>query len=146
MTIDKFVSRGVLEKRTTSKEELQDLLNIVDRDLKDSEVSEVSNDWQFGIAYNAALKLTTILVRGSHYRVKGGSHHMNTIAMIPLILGGDKCDDRDYLDACRKKRNTVEYDCVGGATEADVKELIEFVKEFRVIIIHWLAGNNLFEG
>lgn len=45
MSIDKFLSRGILEKRASSKEELQDLLNIVDRDLKDSEVNQVSYDW-----------------------------------------------------------------------------------------------------
>ena len=143
MSIDKLLSRGVLEKRATSKDEIQDLLNIVNRDLKDSEVNQVSLDWQFGIAYNAALKLANIIVRGSGYRVKGGSHHMNTIAMIPLLLGEEKKDDCNYLDACRKKRNTVEYDCVGGATEADVKELREFVKEFREVVLVWAKDKKL---
>jgi hypothetical protein len=146
MTIDNLLVRGILEEIPTSKDEIQDLLNIVDRDLKDSDVREVSHDWQFGIAYNAALKLAGILVRGSGYRVKGGSHHMNTIAMIPLVLGEDKTDDSDYLDACRKKRNTVEYDCVGGATEADVKELREFVKEFREVVVSWAKDKNLLIG
>jgi len=72
MSIDKLLIRGLLEKRAPSKNEIQDLLQIVDRDFKDSESSEVSYDWQFGIAYNAALKLATILVRGAGYRVKGG--------------------------------------------------------------------------
>lgn len=143
MSIDKLLERGALEKRPPSKEELQNLINIVDRDLKDSESSEVSYDWQFGIAYNAALKLANILVRGSGYRVKGGSHHMNTIAMIPLVLGQDKRDDSDYIDACRKKRNIVEYDYVGGATEADAKELREFVKEFRDVVLDWASDNKL---
>lgn len=82
-------------------------------------------------------------MRGAGYRVKGGSHHMNTIAMIPLILGEDKRDDSDYLDACRKKRNTVEYDCVGGATEADAKELREFVREFREVVLDWANDKKL---
>ena len=60
MSIDKLLTRGVLEKRVTSMNEIQDLLQIVERDLKDSESAEVSYDWQFGIAYNAALKLATI--------------------------------------------------------------------------------------
>lgn len=55
---------------------------------------------------------------------------MSTIAMIPLILGNHNKDDSDYLDACTRKRNIVEYDCVGGATAEDVKELREFVLEF----------------
>lgn len=143
MSIDELLARGILEKRPSSKEEIQDLFNIVDRDIKDSKAKEVSCDWQFGIAYNAALKLAGVLVRGSGYRVKGGSHHMNTIAMIPLILGDEKRDDSEYLDSCRRKRNAVEYDCVGGATEADVKELRDFAKEFREIVLEWVSENKI---
>lgn len=56
---------------------------------------------------------------------------MNTIALIPSFLGNDKQEYSDYLDTCRRKRNSVEYDCVGGATENDVQELLEFVDEFK---------------
>jgi hypothetical protein len=138
MSIDNFIKSGVLIKQESSKDEIADLLKIVERDLEDSAQTEISNDWQFGIAYNAALKLANILVRASGYRVKGQGHHMNTIAMIPLILGPHKKDDSEYLDTCRRKRNIVEYDCVGGATSEDVKELREFVKDFQKEVLSWL--------
>ena len=143
MSIDKFLERGLLEKRASSKEEINNLLSIVDRDIKDSEVEGISYDWQFGIAYNAALKLASILVRGAGFRVKGGSHHMNTIAIIPLILGEISRDDSEYLDACRRKRNIVEYDYIGGATESDVGELRGFVMEFRDIVLEWIEENKV---
>jgi hypothetical protein len=63
---------------------------------------------------------------------------MNVIAMIPLILGEHKKSDSEYLDTCRKKRNIVEYDCVGGATKEDVEELRDFVQEFRDEVLAWL--------
>ena len=138
MTINSLLQRGVLVKQDTSSNEIEDLLKIVERDIADSAKEEISYDWQFGIAYNAALKLATILVRSSGYRVKGGSHHMNTIAMIPLVLGNAKKDDAEYLDTCRRKRNTVEYDCVGGASKADVVELREFIIEFQQEVLSWL--------
>lgn len=141
MSIDNFLKTGVLVEQGSSKEEIADLLKIVERDLEDSAQTEISDDWQFGIAYNAALKLANVLVRASGYRVKGQGHHMNTIAMIPLILGPHKKDDSDYLDACRRKRNIVEYDCVGGATANDVKELREFVLEFQKEVQTWLSKN-----
>src|SRR3989338_2989021 len=131
MSIDNFLERGILIRQDSSNQEIVDLLNIVARDIEDSSQTEISDDWQFGIAYNAALKLANVLVRASGYRVKGQGHHMNTIAMIPFILGSHKKDDADYLDACRRKRNIVEYDCVGGATTENVKELREFVQEFQ---------------
>lgn len=139
MSIDNFLKNGILVKQDSSKDEISDLIKIVERDIEDSAQTEISNDWQFGIAYNAALKLANILVRASGYRVKGQGHHMNTIAMIPLILGNHKKDDADYLDACRRKRNIVEYDCVGGATIEDVKELREFVQEFQKEVLTWLS-------
>lgn len=142
MNIDNFIKSGVLIRQESSKDEIADLLKIVERDLEDSAQTEISDDWQFGIAYNAALKLANILVRASGYRVKGQGHHMNTIAMIPLILGEHKNEDRDYLDACRRKRNIVEYDCIGGATSEDVKELREFVKEFQKEVLAWLSNKN----
>jgi hypothetical protein len=141
MSIDNFIKSGVLVAQVSSKSEIDDLLKIVERDLEDSAQNEISCDWQFGIAYNAALKLANVLVRASGYRVKGHGHHMNTIAMIPLILGEHKRDDSDYLDACRRKRNIVEYDCVGGATSEDVFELREFVQEFQVEVLDWLSKN-----
>lgn len=70
---------------------------------------------------------------------------MNTIAMIPLILGSDKKDDSEYLDSCRRKRNTVEYDSVGGATEEDVNELRDFIIEFRREVLSWLEAKQVFK-
>ena len=138
MSIDSFLKRGVLVKQASSKDEIDELLKIVERDLHDSKASEVSYDWQFGIAYNAALKLATILVRSAGFRVNGQGHHMNTIALIPEFLGKDKKEYSDYLDTCRRKRNTVEYDCVGGATKADVQELRDFVLEFHSNVLNHL--------
>jgi len=131
MSLDNFISRGILVKQESSEQEINDLFKIVERDILDSKASEVSYDWQFGIAYNAALKLATILIRHSGYRVKGQGHHMNTIALIPFFLGTKTKEYRDYLDTCRRKRNSVEYDCVGGATKNDVEELQDFVLEFK---------------
>jgi hypothetical protein len=48
----------------------------------------------------------------------------------------------DYLDACRSKRNIVEYDYVGAVTEDDVRELIEFVKELKTSVLNWLRENH----
>ena len=90
MNINDLLKRGVLVKQPSSKKEVEDLFKIVERDLHDSKADGVSDDWQFGIAYNAALKLATILIRSAGYRVKGHGHHMNTIALIPEFLGQDK--------------------------------------------------------
>ena len=68
--------------------------------------------------------------------------HFRTLAALPEILGEAKKADAEYLDDCRKKRNIVEYDYVGGVSESDADELIVFVKEFREEVITWLKKKH----
>jgi hypothetical protein len=68
MSLSDWANNGWLRKHSTSKQEIKQLLEIVDRDLKDAQQRGVSADWRFGIAYNAALKLCTILMYTEGYR------------------------------------------------------------------------------
>lgn len=143
MLIQKLLRRGYLEEKEPSAMELQDLLSIVDRDFADSHAPGISSDWQFGIAYNAALKLATIVIRASGYRVKSGAHHKNTISLLPALLGKSYQDDSEYLDACRIKRNAVEYTQAGGITSNEVTELQGFVAELRGRVLTWCEKKNI---
>ena len=141
MTLQSWHENGWLRKHKTSKKEIADLLKIVDRDLKDAE-GGISDDWRFGIAYNAALKLCLILLLAEGFRPEKNLQHYRPIQALPLVLGQEKEADAEYLDACRSKRNTVEYDYVGAVTENDVRELIEFGKELRITVLDWLRKNH----
>jgi hypothetical protein len=113
----------------------------VERDLDDAQ-GDISSDWRFGIAYNAALKLCRILLSAEGYRPSHELQHYRTLAALPEILGGGKKQDAEYLNDCRKKRNIVEYDDVGGASKSDADELIGFVKEFKDEVIACLKKNH----
>ena len=117
------------------------MLAMVDRDLHDA-AGSISPDWRFGIAYNAALKLCTILVRAEGVRPAHGLQHYRAIMAMPLVLGQGKQTDANYLDACRTKRNTVEYDYVGGASDADADELIKFATELKSEVLKCLKDNH----
>jgi|SRR3989339_2099305 hypothetical protein len=130
MTLQQWADNGWLEPHVTSPEEIANLLAIVDRDLSDAG-GGISPDWRFGIADNAALKLCTILLYAEGYRASRMLQHYRTIQALPLILGPEHRADADYLDNCRKKRNIVEYDYVGGATEDEASELSAYVLELR---------------
>ena len=67
MSLKQWADNGWLRPHKTSPKEVAGLLAIVERDLVDAE-GEISADWRFGIAYNAALKLCTILLHASRYR------------------------------------------------------------------------------
>lgn len=141
MTLPKWVEYGWLRQHHTTRQEVHDLMAIVDRDLSDAQTAGISTDWQFGIAYNAALKLCTILLYAEGYRAGQALQHYRTIQALPLILGSDKEHDAAYLDACRVKRNTVEYDRIGTTSDNEAHELIEFVLELRTEVVQWLQAN-----
>jgi len=141
MTLRQWSDNGWLRPHTTTPEEIENLFQIVDRDLKDAR-SGVSADWRFGIAYNATLKLCTILLYVEGYKAERNLQHYRTIQALPKILGSEKNDDADYLDTCRAKRNTAEYDSVGVATDRDSDELIEFAESFRDEVMAYLRKNH----
>jgi len=141
MTLTQWLNNSWLTTEATSREEILNLLSIVERDLVDA-TGEISADWQFGIAYNAALKLCSILLRSEGYRPGGNLQHYRTIMALPLILGDGRKKDADYLETCRKVRNTVEYDYAGGATPKDAAELLAFTKELREIVLTWLQKHH----
>jgi hypothetical protein len=68
MSLQDWANSGWLRAHKTSKQEIQLLMAIVDRDLKDARQKGVSADWRFGIAYNAALKLCTVLLYVEGFR------------------------------------------------------------------------------
>lgn len=142
MTLKNWADNGWLRKHQATRQEIGDLLGIVDRDLKDAKTAAVSTDWQFGIAYNAALKLCTILLHAEGYRAGQGLQHYRTIQALPLILGKSWEDDAQYLDVCRVKRNTVEYDRIGAVSEGEVAELLDLVQELRKEVLKWLEDNH----
>ena len=65
--------------------------------------------------------------------------HYRTLLAIEFTIGVHRKDDAAYLDACRIKRNVVEYDNIGGASHAEAIELLDFVKEFRTEVLTILA-------
>ena len=141
MSLKQWLSNGWLRIHKTSRNEIDNLLMIVERDLKDAQKG-VSNDWRFGIAYNAALKLCTVLLYAEGFKAERTLQHYRTIQALPLILGPERKDDADYLDACRAKRNIVEYDHIGAVTEQDANELIEYTKELQSEIYDWLKQHH----
>lgn len=119
MSLEDWVNNGWLRRHETSQQEIADLLAIVDRDLVDAR-GNISPNWRFGIAYNGALRLCTILPHTSGYHPEKTLQYYRAITAMPMILGAEREDDADYLDRCRRKRNIAEYDRTDVVTEGDV--------------------------
>lgn len=91
--METWLANGWLHPHQTSDAEIRDLWLIAGRDLKDAESGAISPDWQFGIAFNAALKLCTILLYAEGYRPEKQLAHYRTLQALPVI--------RNLFDAIR---------------------------------------------
>jgi hypothetical protein len=80
---------GWLKEHQTSLEEIADLFAIADRDIRASNTRGLSEDWQFNIAYNAALQLATAALAACGFRAERGAHHYRVIQSLELTVTMD---------------------------------------------------------
>ncbi len=142
MSLQQWHKNGWLRSHQTTRQQVIDLFAIAERDLTDARTARLSLDWQFGIAYNAALKLCTILIYAEGYRPDRALAHYRTLQALPLVLGDSRKGDADYLDSCRIKRNTVEYNVAGRTSPEEAVELIEFAAELYDDVLDWLRAKH----
>jgi uncharacterized protein (UPF0332 family) len=142
MTLEIWHNSGWLREHNTSREEVQNLFGIIERDLSDAKNADLTNDWQFAIAYNACLQCCTIPLYCEGYRHgQGQSHHYRTISTLSLTMGKEYKDIQDYLNACRAKRNTSDYDLAGTISHSEAFELIETAEELYEDVRNWVKIN-----
>ena len=84
MTLKQWSENGWLRTHKTSPQEISNLLAIVERDIKDASQAEISADWSFGIAYNAALKLCTVLLYVQGFKAERSLQHYRTIQALGI--------------------------------------------------------------
>lgn len=142
MSLPLWADNGWLRPHQTTPLQIHDLFAIVDRDLEDAKAHDLSPDWKFGIAYNAALKLCTILLFASGYRPEKNLAHYRTLRSLPLILGESRNEDADYLDTCRARRNTAEYDAAGTVSPSEAAELHAFCLTLRADVMMWMKRHH----
>lgn len=118
------------------------LIEAADRDVLDARVEGISDDRSFACAYYGAIGLATVALRASGYRTRGAGHHQATIEALPELMGPQIEPLALYLDRCRTKRNKIDYDGIGYASERDVEDLIAELDAFRAAVLDWLAREH----
>jgi hypothetical protein len=141
MSFEDWVKNGWIETHRSSKEEIQNLLRIVRRDMKDSRSKDVSNDWRFAISDNAALQAATAALAAAGYRASRESHHYRVIQSLSLTLGKSAEFIRNF-DAFRKKRNVSNYDIGGGVSERELQEMTEMAETLREEVENWIRAKH----
>ena len=137
MTLNDWERNGWLQAHRTAREEVADLLALVDRDLADSQTSGLSADWRLNIAYNAALQAATAALAASGYRASRDQHHYRVIQSLELTIGADR-KVVNHLDAFRKKRNIGGYERAGGVSEGEAREMRRLAESIARDVRAWL--------
>jgi hypothetical protein len=120
MSLEKWEEYGWLRQQAVGPDEIDGLLGIVDRGLKDAEVVQISADLRITAAFSSALQCCTVALRACGYRPSGTGHHMRVIESLEhTICAPAKTVHR--LLALSKKRNVSNYDVAGAVSEQDLK-------------------------
>jgi hypothetical protein len=112
---------------------------LVARDLADAAVAGLSADRRFATAYNAALLAANMAIACAGYRVTARTgHHKISFDSIKLTLGSVADQYADYFEACRRKRNVIDYMRSHVATETEAKEILATAAEFYEVVEGWI--------
>ena len=142
MSLRDWLRRGQLRRHKTSEKEVRSILAVVDRDLRDATVKGLSPDRRFATAYNAILQMATIVIRVEGYRVAGQHHHWLTLQALADIMPSLDRSRADYYDACRRKRNKVDYDSAEIISETEAKEALKEARRLRQVVTAWLKDSH----
>jgi hypothetical protein len=143
MSWKQLLAKGEVKAHQTSKQELDNIRALIARDLADAALAGLSADRRFATAYNAALQTAKIAIACSGYRVSArAGHHAVTFQAAHLAIGSGAASLTDYFDACRRKRNMIDYDNSSVATETEADELLRKADEFRTLVERWVATNH----
>ena len=139
MSLTSWRANALLRDHTPTVAEVKQLLDVVDRDLADAALTQVSADNRFVHAYNAGLQLCVLALHASGYAVpKGQSHHVRSLESLPLTLGADQEEVARYLDVCSRKRHQIEYERARVVEAAQADELTQAVAKLRADVVAWL--------
>lgn len=141
MNFSRLLRQRRLKRHKTSKEEIQDLLRIAERDIADASVKGLSADRKFATAYSAVLQLAITTLHCEGYRPAGMGHHFTVFQALKETMGEEFHELVDYFDACRTKRNITDYDRAGEISKKEAAELLREAKKFKKEILRWVAQN-----
>src|ERR1035437_3018557 len=143
MSWKKLLQDNKAHRHTTSRQELHEIRRLVARDLTDAAIPALSEDPRMATAYTAALQTAKRAIACAGYRVASvPGHHRLTFERAKLALGKPAEHLADYFDACRRKRNEIDYTGATIATTTEADELLLHAKSFLKLVEGWIASTH----
>ena len=99
-------------------------------------------DTTFILAYDAVLSAATIVLRAHGVRAKRERHHEMTFRALRELRIPGLSDQARYYDDCRRKRNTLEYDCMADVSNAEAEDFLREALRFTAEVRVWLERTH----
>jgi len=123
-----------LKSQMTSAQEIGYPVDIAHRNLKSAQ--EVSDSMvAFTIAYNAAVALSTVVLRACGYRTIGEGHHETLFESLKYLFPKDGETYAALFSQCRRMRNKATYVEPIIVTATQVEKLIKAIREFEAAVL-----------
>ena len=71
-----WLKNGWLTEHQTGRQEIADLLGVIDRDAAQCQIPGLGPDWQLNIAYNAVLQIATAALAAAGFSHKPRVHSL----------------------------------------------------------------------
>jgi hypothetical protein len=128
--------RDEIVEEPTSSQEIEGLLAVINRDLRDASVIE-SLDGQFTCTYWACLQIARTALRARGYRLRSTAHHFLAIESLEYTLGLDAPRLRQ-LQVFRAKRAAVAYETAGHVSDTELREARALAEYLKAVLCSWL--------
>ena len=143
MSWKQLLAQRKVQLHTTSKQELDGLRALIERDFTDAALAGLSADRRFATAYNAALQTAKMVIACAGYRVANiPGHHRLHFEAARIALGSDADRFLDYFEMSRRKRNVIDYDYAFVASDTEAKEILTEAKRFNAFAEQWISLEN----
>jgi hypothetical protein len=143
MSWKKLLQEHKVHHHRTTIQEVSELRRLIARDLADASIPALSEDRRFATAYNAALQTAKMAIACAGYRIGSNpGHHRLTFDGAKLALGTSAAHLTNYFDACRRKRNEIDYTGAAIATGTEAEELLLHTRAFIELVEKWIEANH----
>ncbi|MCK5115036.1 MAG: HEPN domain-containing protein [Candidatus Aegiribacteria sp.] len=127
MSLEKWAENGWLKTAEPDDADIESLLSVAERNIRDSHVKGLSDDSVFMLAYQAILSCASALLLARGFRSASKGQHYYSIESLRETLHND--EQVNVLQQIRKKRNTIQYEQAGIVSPSEALRIQELTDE-----------------
>jgi hypothetical protein len=122
MSLEYLLDQGWIERVDPEPEEIDNLIDIIQRNIEKASLKQLGLDWTFNILYAAIINISSCALRARGFRAKSNIGHYQLLQTLEETMDADS-ELLELLDSYRKKRNLATYEIGGHITQGEVDEI-----------------------